>query len=184
VIEPRRPRLRALRALTALFVIAVCVHLLAVWALPRVIMTRLLDSVASAESAGVFLPPMTDATQRRVVMPSPDLLYAACRFDLGTQALRIRLEPGEQALWSLALYGANSDNFFILNDRDLRGTPVDLVLLPPGGRSSAQPLPAGARTVLAPTTRGLLLVRLLVSDYERERDRLERARQSLRCEPV
>ena len=36
---------------------------------------------------------MTDATQRRVVMPSPDLLYATCAFDVREHALRIRLSP-------------------------------------------------------------------------------------------
>ena len=35
-----------------------------------------------------LLPPMPDATSRRVVMPSPDLLYALCPFDVRQQPLR------------------------------------------------------------------------------------------------
>lgn len=184
MIHANRPRRPWLRALVLLLVLAATIHVLAVWAAPRWIMSRLLDVMAQTESGGVYLPPMTDASQRRVVMPSPDLLYAACQFDLSTRALRIRIDPGAVPLWSLALYASNSDNFFVLNDRDARGSPVDLLLLTPALRSSLKSLPSGTRTVLAPDARGLLMVRLLVGNYELERESLEQARQSLRCEPL
>lgn len=177
-------RRRIVRTLALIVGLATATHLLAVWAVPRLIMSRLLETVEKAETDGVLLPPMTDASQRRVVMPSPDLLYALCRIDLGDRALRIRIDPGQVALWSLALYAANSDNYFAINDQRWRGEAVDLVLLPPGLRASQLAIPPGALTVSAPSARGLLLVRLLASDYEQERDALERARQSLRCEPL
>ena len=53
--------------LTAIGVLLVT-HALTVWALPRVIMWRVM-TVASAETsvAGTFLPPPTDHTARRIV---------------------------------------------------------------------------------------------------------------------
>ena len=169
----------------ALLALAAAVHLAAVWALPRAIMWRLASGGSSnmPSEGGVLLPPMTDHTQRRVVMPSPDLLYAICSYDLATRPLRLRADPKLPTYWSIALYAANSDNFFVLNDRQAAGAPVDLVLI---GPDMAKPgaLPAGARLVKAPGGRGLLLMRVLVGDYAAEREAVEAARRSLRCTPL
>jgi len=177
-----RIRGRVLRWLIGLLLCAVAVHLLAVWALPRVIMWRLMSSGGMQAQTGVFLPPMTDASQRRVVMPSPDLLYAACVIDASTQPVRVRADPQWSSYWSIALYAANSDNFFVINDRQAAGKPVDLVIHAPAATPPA--LPAGTQAVAAPTDRVLLLMRLLVADYGAQRTALEAARRSLRCDPA
>ena len=70
---------------------------------------------AEERGTGPLFPPMTDASQRRVVMPSPDLLYATCAFDVRQRPLRIQADPKLPGYWSIALYAANSDNFFVLN---------------------------------------------------------------------
>jgi len=118
-----------------------------------------------------------------VVMPSPDLLYATCAFDVRQRPLRIQADPKLPGYWSIALYAANSDNFFVLNDRQAAGAPVDLVLV---GPDTAKPgvLPAGAKVVTAPGGRGLLLMRVLVGDYAVERESVEAARRTLRCTPL
>ena len=150
--------------LEVLAAVALLTHVLVVWAIPYVI-------------------PMTDAPSRRVVMPSPDLLYALCPFDVRQQPFRIQADPHPPGYWSIALYAANSDNFFVLNDRQAAGAPVDLVLVgPETGKASA--LPAGAKVVTAPSGRGLLLMRVLVGDYAAEREAVEAARRSLRCTPL
>ena len=161
--------------------LAAASHLLAVWALPRAIMQLVLARVPRGE-AGVHLPPPTDHTQRQIVMPSPDLLYATCAFDLRERPLRIRADPKTPSYWSIALYAANSDNFFVLNDQAAGAAPVDLVLTRAGQAAFA--LPAGARRVSAPSTRGLLLMRVLVRDYAAEGALLEAARRTLRCDPL
>ena len=180
--------------IVALVAVAVAVHLTALWALPRLIMGRVMSAAAPAPQASnrVVLPPPTDHLQRRVVMPSPDLLYALCTFDVSTQPMRIRADPKTPHYWSIALYAANSDNFFVINDRQAAGRPVDIVLngpspYPTRSSSPSQPAsaqPTGAQTVHAPSTQGLLLMRVLVTDYTRERDTVEAARRSLQCEPL
>jgi uncharacterized membrane protein len=170
--------------LEVLAAVALLTHVLVVWAIPYVIMAALsMSRPAEERGTGPLFPPMTDATQRRVVMPSPDLLYATCAFDVREHALRIQADPKLPGYWSIALYAANSDNFFVLNDRQAAGAPVDLVLI---GPDMAKPgaLPAGARLVKAPGGRGLLLMRVLVGDYAAEREAVEAARRSLRCTPL
>jgi uncharacterized membrane protein len=170
--------------LDVLAALAVLTHLLVVWALPWAIMAAL-SAAAPAEGRGpgvVYFPPMTDHTQRRVVLPSPDLLYATCAFDVRRQPLRIQADPRLPGYWSIALYAANSDNFFVLNDRQAAGAPVDLLLVAPGAPAPAG-LPAGARVVTASSGRGLLLMRVLVGDDAAERLAVEAARRTLRCTP-
>ena len=173
------------RRALALLLLAAATHLLAVWALPRLIMARLAAGATAAEKSGVYLPPMTDHQQRRIVMPSPDLLYATCAFDLRERGLAIRADPrnaGHAGYWSIALYATNSDNFDVNNDRQAGDAPLHLMLRRDG--DAAAPLPAGAKLVTSPSSRGLLLMRVLVADYAREAAVVEAARRTLRCEPL
>jgi uncharacterized membrane protein len=178
-----RRRLWAWR-IGATLALATAVHLLAVWAVPRVIMGRVLSAAQPEKTTGVFLPPMTDASARRIVMPSPDLLYATCAFDVGTRPLRIRADPKSPRYWSIALYADNSDNFFVINDREAAGKPIDIVLIGPKAYPQAPALPAGASVIDAPSARGLLLMRVLVADYAAEKSVVEAARSTLRCEAL
>jgi uncharacterized membrane protein len=178
------------RRLLTVLAIAAGVHLLVVWALPRVIMHKVLNTspqdlgAKPGSTANVYFPPMTDASQRRIVMPSPDLLYATCVFDVATRPVRIRADPRLPGYWSVALYAANSDNFFVVNDRQLAGKPLDLALVRAQGTLAGAQLPAGARVVDVPSDRGLVLMRVLVADYAADQAVLEPARRTLRCEAL
>lgn len=177
----RPMKTRWLLHLGAWVAVAAAVHLGALWAGPRLIMQRVLGGVrAEAPAAGVLLPPLTDHTQRRIVMPSPDLLYALCELDLADGPWRIRAEgdaaPGRY--WSVALYAANSDNFHVVGDRQLGGRPLDLRVLGPG----AAPATATPGTVRSPSGRALVLMRVLVADPARDLAAAEALRRTLRCE--
>lgn len=182
VFRPPRPSWPARIAIVAS--VAVLAHLATVWALPRVIMWRLATSAPAEQRAPgtVYFPPMTDHDARRIVMPSPDLLYATCAFDVRERPMRVRAHPQAPHYWSIALYASNSDNFFVVNDAQAAGAPVDLLLVAPGAATPAEA--GGARVVATPSTRGLLLMRVLVSDYAREKEQVEAARRTLRCEPT
>jgi len=185
--------------------VAVLAHLLTVWALPRLIMheamTRIGEETALQAHAqaraqtraqgtpsavtGVYLPPPTDHTQRRIVMPSPDLLYATCALDLGAGPQRITAQVAHPRYWSVALYGANSDNFFVVNDRKTTEPgQLDLWVVAPGTDRAALAVPAGSTVVEAPSAKSLLLMRLLVSDDPADLESAQRARASLRCLPA
>ena len=178
-----RRRLWFYRTLT-LLVTAILVHLLVVWATPRLIMNRLMDGPAAQamnmRNQAAF-PPAVDATARRVVMPSPDLLYSVCVFDVSDGPVRVRANPGLPSYWSIALYAANSDNFFVLNDRQAGAAPVDLWLVSEGPNPRDPTMPSGARLVVSPGTRGFVLMRVLTGDYEAEKALVEPARRTLQC---
>ena len=178
-----RQRLWLYRGLTLLST-ALIVHVLAVWATPRLIMNRLMNG-PTAQAMNMLnqaaFPPAVDASARRVVMPSPDLLYSVCVFDVSAGPVRVRANPGLPSYWSIALYAANSDNFFVLNDRQAGAAPVDLWLVSEGPNAQDPAMPPGTRLVVSPSTQGFLLMRVLTADYEAEKAIVEPARRSLQC---
>jgi uncharacterized membrane protein len=156
-----------LPTIAAWLLLAFATYYASIWALPRVIMQRVhkvaepADAPPASKSAGsvAVFPAMTSHASRQVVMPSPDLLYAICSLDLSQRPARIQAHPVQApAYWSIALYAANSDNFFAINDRQAAGQPVQLILLAPG---------QATLTGLSATTQII-----------------QAARRSLRCEPV
>lgn len=171
---------RSLRGhLLAALGVAVLAHLGTVWAIPRVIMDRIITLGSSDSSLprlhGVTLPPPTDHTQRRIVMPSPDLLYATCFFDLSERPMRVSFATDYPRYWSIALYASTSDNFYVVNDREATEGRVDIRIVREG--SAEQP-----NTVVSPTDRGMLLMRLLVNEDPNVLAAAEAARRQLRCQ--
>jgi len=156
---------------------AIAVHVSVVWAVPRVMMWKLFESLGQATggASGMpppVLPPLADATARRVVMPNPDLLYGLCALDLERGPMIVRVDPRLSTYWSIALYSSNSDNFFVLNDRKAGQRPVTLRISATADQSE---------TIVAPSRKVLLLMRVLVPDRTHGMDALEAARSSLRC---
>jgi len=140
-------------------------------------MWKLLDSLGQAPggangTAAPFLPPLANANARRVVMPNPDLLYGLCALDLEQGAMIVRVDPKLSTYWSIALYSSNSDNFFVLNDREAGQLPVELRI---------STTPDQPKAIVAPSKKVLLLMRVLVPDRTQGMDALEAARSSLRC---
>lgn len=180
------------RRILALLATVVAVHLLTVWAAPRLIMQVLMNGPAAKtmdmRNQAAF-PPAVTAASRSVVLPSPDMLYSVCVFDLTTGPLRIHADPKLKSYWSIALYADNSDNFFVINDKQAQDKPVALWLVPPDSEQHAAtspvPLltaPEGNTLVRAPSTQGFLLMRVLTGNYDAEKSIVEPARRSLRCE--
>ena len=170
----------------ALLLTAALVPLAAVWAAPRLVMQFLLNGPAATalqwHNRAAFPPPVT-AQSRSVVLPSPDLLYSVCAYDVAKGPVRVQAQPTLSSYWSIALYGDNSDNFFVLNDRQAGSKPVDLWLVSAGGNLSASAVPAGAQVVVTPSSQGFLLMRVLTGNYEAEKAVLEPARRTLSCSP-
>lgn len=144
--------------------VAALVHVLAVFFIPRLIMDRVIDTVAG-EGARPYLPPPIDHTHRRVVMPSPDLLYAVCAYDLADGPLQIKLQGDYPRYWSIALYNSNSDNFLTISSDDIGERGVDVTI--DETRSTRQ---------------GLLLMRIMTGANPQWLAEADSFRQLLRCE--
>jgi uncharacterized membrane protein len=144
--------------------LAAALHLLAVFLIPRLIMNRVI-ATATGEGAQPYLPPPIDHTHRRVVMPSPDLLYAVCAYDLTDGALHIQLKGTYPRYWSIALYNSNSDNFLTISSDAIGERGVDITI--DETRSTRQ---------------GLLLMRVMTGASPQWLAEAEAFRQLLRCE--
>jgi len=173
--------------------VTVLTHLLTVWALPRLIMREAMARITNETAAqaraqgapqaatGVYLPPPTDHTQRRIVMPSPDLLYATCTLDLSRDPMRVTAEVDHPRYWSVALYGANSDNFFVVNERSAAAQRLDLWVVPLGTERMSINAERGSTVVDAPSRKVLLLMRLLLTDDPADLALAKASRSTLRC---
>ncbi len=182
----QRQRLWFYRLLT-LFVTAVLVHLAAVWALPRAIMWVLMNGpmavTLNMRNQAAFPPPVT-AQSRSVVMPSPDLLYSVCVFDVSRGPVRVMANPALPSYWSVALYAANSDNFFVVNDRQAGGKPVDLLLVSGQTHAPSTAASPDSQVIVTPSDTGFLLMRVLTGNYDAEKAIVEPARHTLTCTPI
>jgi uncharacterized membrane protein len=164
-------------------VLAAGLHGLIVWLIPHAITFALVRSVSKQVGYNAVLtPPLPTDQSRSVVAPSPDLLYAVCVFDVSAGPVRISARP-PQGYWSLSLYDRNSDNFFGINDNQIKGDTVELILTrgpaDPGTRAKFP----SATYVQTPRSTGVMLSRILVLDpanMQAERD----AQSSVRCGPA
>lgn len=181
-----RQRLWFYRTLT-LSATALIAHVALVWGVPRLIMYQVMSGSAAKEMNmlnNAAFPPAVDASSRRVVMPSPDMLYSVCVFDVSKGPVRVTASPGLKTYWSIALYGANSDNFFVVNDREMGDAAVDLWLVSRGPNAADPTVPNGSKVVVTPSEKGFLLMRVLTGNYEAEKSIVEPARRTLACHKV
>ena len=180
--EHARPR-PLLGHLIGLLIVAAAAHALTVWALPRVIMAEVLRVTrveGSASADGVLRPPPADHTARRIVMPSPDLLYATCSLDIRDRPAQITANIDYPSYWSIALYADNSDNFMVRNDREHGTRALRWLIVSKDGRYPV-PVAKDVEIIEAPGTKVLLLMRMLLPEDPAGRAAAEASRDSLRC---
>lgn len=147
----------------ATFALAVVIHILALAAVPRVVMLLASQRILNKYDAGVntlLHAPRVTVDSRDVVKPSSDLLYSLCVYDVSARPMRISA-PVPDTYWSISFYQTNTDNFFVLNDRQAKASSVEIVLVGPN-----MPVPdtADAEVVVAPTAKGIFLLRSLIMD--------------------
>ena len=164
-------------------VLAAGLHGLIVWLIPHAITLAFVRGVSKRVGYNtVLMPPLPTHRSRSVVAPSPDLLYAVCVFDVSAGPVRISARP-PRGYWSLSLYDRNSDNFFGINDNEVKGETVELILtLGPADAGIKAKFPS-ATYVQTPRSIGVMLSRILVLDpanMQAERD----AQASVRCGPA
>jgi uncharacterized membrane protein len=161
--------------------IAAIVHVASLLLLPRLIMLRTMSVMARSASANTILhPPRSGARSRTVVRPSPDLLYSICVYDLRAAegAVRVSIHDMPDTYWSVSVFDADTNNFYALNDRQAKTGAADFLLAESGAPANDGRLPV----VTTPTNRGIVLLRILVSDDARTAE-LDAARRHTRCAP-
>lgn len=146
--------------------LAACVNLTTTACLPWLINAYMMHRIV--QTAGGYnhamAAPRADASARTVVRPSPDLLYTVCVFDVSEHPLRITA-PIQDSYVSISGFAADTRNFFAVSDADIppdaQGKKTFNVILTRHGTPSGIP---GARQVEAPSDRGIILFRSLITD--------------------
>jgi uncharacterized membrane protein len=162
-------------------VLAAIMHWAAVAYAPSLIMSRAMSAIGTKGTNQISHGERATAAARKIVKPSPDLLYSQCVFDVSRRPLKITTAAPTDTYWSVAFYAANTDNFFVLNDTEAKGQPATIVLM--GQDQKVPPQPEGTRIVTAPTPRGIVLFRTLINDDAREAE-LDQQRRAASCEPM
>jgi uncharacterized membrane protein len=156
-----------MRWIIATLLLAAVFHVAAVAFLPRAIMAVVskvaLRSLKAPVNTVIHRPRITH-DQQTVVMPSPDLLYSICVYDVSQKPLRIKVPTPKETYFSVAMYAANTDNFFVINDRQLAKDGREILLVRKGMpyRDSGN-----YKVVEAPTPQGIILCRTLITDEHR-----------------
>jgi uncharacterized membrane protein len=135
--------------------IAVLTHFAALYAYPHVLMNVAIQRVSQGHFNAWHPAGRVTETSRNIVRPSPDFAYSACPYDLSHGPMHVRVAPWG-AYWSLSFYQDNSDNFFVIDDREAHDG-ADITLIAKG----AAPPAHASQVVESPSTRGIALIRRL-----------------------
>ena len=154
----------------AALILAVLTHFAVLHAVPRALMHVAIERIGGGVSNMWRVADRVTPLSRTIVRPSPDFAYSACAYDLRAGPVHITASAWDR-YWSLSLYAANSDNYYVLDDRDARGG-ADITLIRAG---QAHPDDA-ANVVESPTTQGIALIRRLAPDLESYNAAVEVAR--------
>ena len=157
-------------------IIAVVVHLAAIFAVPRLLMNVAMERLCAAGVNVWHLSDRVTAASRWVVRPAPDFAYSACVYDLSAGPIRVTAAAWDDYM-SVSAFAANSDNFFVINDREAPNG-VDFTLIRAGDEKPAD----AAMVVESPSTRGIILQRRIAPTEERFA-RADAARKQDVCGP-
>lgn len=143
------------RYILGALIVATIVHFAAIIAMPRVLMNVAMQRLGEGGSNTWRLGERVTVGTQRIVRSSPDFAYSVCVYDLSAGPVVISAAPWNE-YWSLSLYGDNTDNFFVIDDREARyGAEITLV-------KRGTPHPEGASMVVeSPSARGIALMRRL-----------------------
>jgi len=142
-------------------VLAVLTHFAVLLAFPNFVMNTAMARVSGGHFNVWRQGARVTEASRAIVRPSPDLAYSTCVYDLSGGPIQVHVAPW-RAYWSLSLYQDNSDNFFVIDDREAHDG-ADVIIIKQG---MAAPDHATAQIVESPTTRGIALVRRLAPTLE------------------
>ncbi len=167
--------------IAATLAIALVVHYATLYAIPRRIMALTLKRMGAPNTMRFGNRPT--AASRGVVRPSPDILYAACPFDLSAAPLRVTASVPHSTYWSISAFDSATNNFFVRNDRQVTGGSFELLLMRHGQAMPSLDNFPDRSIVFSPSKRGLILIRTVIDD-DNNLPALEALVRQARCEAV
>ncbi|MEM0504057.1 MAG: DUF1254 domain-containing protein [Archaeoglobaceae archaeon] len=164
------------KGLAVIIFFAVLSHLAVVYAFPYVVvMSSYLATKDEVKVNEVYHQKPVDASFRKVVMPSPDILYSACVYDISRSDLLIEARVPKFTYWSASFYSLSTDNFFTVNDR-MVGEKVTLML-------TTNKSCMNEKCVVSPSERGIVIFRIFIPDKSLL-PALEEFQRSIKCKEI
>jgi uncharacterized membrane protein len=156
-------------------VVAIAVHIITLTMVPIYIMKNTMSKYPTNQ---LMKGQKTDAQSRGVVRPSPDLVYSIVSYDVSKEPIRFTAKVPTDTYWSVSMFEENSDNYFVVNDRQVKSNPLEILLVKQGMKYTDA---GNAQVVVSPTDRGILLARhLLQSDNKYQELRSIQKQSSLK----
>lgn len=128
--------------------------------LPRLIEARALARFGTPNI--MHFEPFSDAGSGSAVRPSPDLLTAACPFDLTNGPVRVTAPVPHSTYWSISGYDAAANSFFVRDDQQIAGDTIEIIALRRGMKLPPLGDIPDRVIVFAPGETGLFLLRYLI----------------------
>jgi uncharacterized membrane protein len=154
-------------------------HVAAIQATPRLIVRVVRHRLEGEVGMNhIHHAPLPDSRWRTIVMPSPDLLYSACAYDVSDRPLLVTAEVPE-GYWSVSAFADNTDNFFVANDHTATHHRVRAIFSSQPGFQD----PGGGTVVEVPSTTGVILFRQLVLDRN-ELPKAQEIQRAATCAPL
>ncbi|MCX8172827.1 MAG: DUF1254 domain-containing protein [Archaeoglobaceae archaeon] len=164
------------KAIVVFLISALVAHIAFIYAFPYlVVISNYLATRNEVRINEVYHEKPVDANFRKVVMPSPDILYSACVYDISNSDLLIEAEVPEFTYWSVSFYSITTDNFFTINDRVVKGRVALLLTKNKECRDE--------HCVISPSDRGIVIFRIFIPDKSLLEDLIE-YQKSIHCKAV
>jgi len=161
--------------------IAVASYQLTLTLMPTVIMSivekRLADGAAGYNQ--IHHGVRSDSNYRNVVRSSPDMLYSRCVYDLSNGPVLFKGVALNETYWSLSFFQHNTDNFFVVNDREIGGEQFNYMLIKEG--DVAPNGYAEHQIIRSPSSTGIALQRIFISE-DSTIEAIDSRRRTLTCE--
>jgi uncharacterized membrane protein len=131
-----------------------------------------------------------DSRREPLAFMAPDVRYAICRYDLSEGPLQL-VAPMPDALWSIALYTRQGQNYYLVSGRNVQSRRVNLLVVreEDGGARDNTDNNAGGDdelrevTVSAPGSSGIIVIRAPIPTPAQEQ-RIARQLATAFCRPV
>jgi uncharacterized membrane protein len=134
-------------------------------------------NIIDQKGINVAMPsPRMDHHQRSVVRSTPDILYTACIYDLNDGPLQLTT-PTMGGYTSVSAFAHNTDNYFTQDDRSALNNKLDITLVSDNWYGD---VPAGSTAVISPTSKGIVLFRVLIEN-EADLDKHVLRQREARC---
>jgi len=135
-------------------------YVITLYLYPNVVYYKATTKMA-LENNILLLTDLPNSDSRKVVKPNPDFLYVIAQYDLSDGPIQIKGLMPDSSYWSLALYQPNTINYYVKNDQQFETSKVNVIFKT---KEETNKQSQDGNTIISPSTKGMLLFRILVTD--------------------